>query len=166
VIFCQTKFFIQCIDTWDRLSKSKKIVFLFQSLMRCRSSDLMNRFRQIWWDDVFIHQVWWVAFVIQWDLSSSLMTSHHRRRSTNREQIYVTRQSRINMRHKMTMKWSSMITRTNRHKQSQQKTNLNRISQITSHISRHDAKHVISILSQQFVSVFTTASKTSSERAH
>jgi hypothetical protein len=37
------------------------------------------------------------------------------------------------------------------------KDNLNRISQITSHISRQDAKHVISILSQQTVSAFTAS---------
>jgi aspartyl aminopeptidase len=36
------------------------------------------------------------------------------------------------------------------------KDNLNRISQITSHIPRQDAKHVIDILSQQTVSVLTT----------
>jgi hypothetical protein len=46
------------------------------------------------------------------------------------------------------------------------KNNLNRISQITSHISRQDAKHVIDILSQQTISVFITASKFSLKEVH
>jgi hypothetical protein len=46
------------------------------------------------------------------------------------------------------------------------RNNLNRISQIISHISRQDAKHVTDILSQQTVSVLTTASKLSSKRVH
>ncbi len=58
-----------------------------------------------------------------------------------------------------------MITRTNHFKQSLQKTNLNRIFQITFYISRQNAKHVINILSQQFVLIFT-ASKFSSKEAH
>ncbi len=41
-----------------------------------------------------------------------------------------------------------MITRMNHFKQFLQKTNLNRISQITSHTSRQNAEHVINILSQ------------------
>jgi hypothetical protein len=72
MIFCKTKFFVSCIDAWNRLSESKKIVLLSQSLMRWDS-------RQVWWDDVFVklemtlssslmkwrlfRQVWWVAFV-------------------------------------------------------------------------------------------------------
>ncbi len=51
-------------------------------------------------------------------------------------------------------------------KQFLQETNLNRISQITSHISRQDAKHVTSILSQQTVSALATASKFLSRKAH
>jgi hypothetical protein len=102
MIFCKTKFFISCVDAWDRLSKSKKIVLFSQSLMRW---DV----RQVWWDDAFVklnemtfsfvkfdesfssnlmsrfRQVWWiVSLQIWWDASSSL-TSHHRRRSTDRE---------------------------------------------------------------------------------
>jgi hypothetical protein len=50
-------------------------------------------------------------------------------------------------------------------KQFLQRTNLNRISQITFHISRQDT-HVTSILSQQTVSALVTASKFSSKRAY
>ncbi len=41
-----------------------------------------------------------------------------------------------------------MITKMNHFKQFLQRTNLNRIFQITFHISRQDAKHVINIFSQ------------------
>ncbi len=46
------------------------------------------------------------------------------------------------------------------------KDNLNRIFQITSHISKQNAKHVINILAQQTVSIFITANKFSSKRVH
>jgi hypothetical protein len=46
------------------------------------------------------------------------------------------------------------------------KNNLNRIFQITSHISRQNAKHVIDIFSQQTISVLITANKFSSEKIH
>jgi hypothetical protein len=49
--------------------------------------------------------------------------------------------------------------------ESLQRTNLNRIPQITFHTPRQNAKHVISIPSQQLVSVLT-ASKSSFEKAH
>jgi hypothetical protein len=79
------------------------------------SSSLMRwRFRQVWWDDVFFvkfdeslssslmsrsRQAWWVVSLqVWWDASSSL-TSHHKRRSTDREQTYVIRWSRMSMRH-------------------------------------------------------------------
>ncbi len=46
------------------------------------------------------------------------------------------------------------------------RNNLNRIFQITSHISKQNAKHVIDILSQQTVSILITANKFSSEKVH
>jgi hypothetical protein len=110
--------------------------------MTLLSSSLMNRFRYLMrWRFHSLNlksrsqRVWW-------DVSSILMTSHHKRRLTNREQQVENRhtsldKSRINIRYsiienkhasfvkneierskKLTMKLSNMITKTNRFKQS------------------------------------------------
>jgi hypothetical protein len=69
MIFCKTKFFISCVDAWDRLSESRKIALLFQSLMRWD-------FRQVWWDDAFVKLNEITFFFVKFDesLSSNLMS--------------------------------------------------------------------------------------------
>ncbi len=102
-IFCKTKFFTSNVTAEDCWSESRETVCLFKKFDEMtRWFDLMRwrRFRQVWWV-AFV--IWWddVFFIkfdeslssdlmsrsqrIWWDVLSSLMTSHHKRRSTSRE---------------------------------------------------------------------------------
>jgi integrase len=109
------------------------------SLMRWRFSlsSLMSRFRQVWWV-VFVkfHEISQQIWRLIIDAARQIENRHTS--LDNREWACVIRQDGIRRSEKLTMRWSSMITRMNRLRQLLQKTNLNRISQITSHTSRQN----------------------------
>ncbi len=177
MIFCKTKFLISRVAAWDHSSESREIVFLFKSLMRWRSQiwwdDVFVKFDEMTFFSSslirrrFLCQIWWIA-LIKFDESFVKFNeiSHQARRLIinvarqlenrhtsldNREWACVTRQDENRRSEKLTMRWLSMITRMNHLKHFLQKTNLNRIFQSTFHTSRQNVKHVISILSQQWL---------------
>jgi hypothetical protein len=133
------------------------------------SSSLMSRSQWVWWN-----------------ISSSLITSHHERRSITRKRAYVARQIENEHTSLDNQEWAyvtrqkmkldsqetddEMIKHDHENElfqnKSQQEINLNRIFQITFHILKQNVKHVINILSQQFVSILTAANKFSSKRVH
>jgi hypothetical protein len=154
------------------LIESKEIVCLFKNLMRWRSqiwwndvivkfnemrlfssnfneslsSNLMSRFRQIWWivflkfDEMF-HKRRLIINVV-WQIENK-HTSLDKSRTNIRHSIienehasFVKSETRRSK--KLTMKWSSMITKTNRFKQSQAKNKFE--SHFSDHISRFETR--------------------------
>jgi vacuolar-type H+-ATPase subunit B/Vma2 len=110
--------------------------------MTLLSSSLISRFRQVWW-----------VVSSQTSLDRSRTGIRHSIIENEHELFVKTRlnDQKID---------DEMIKHDHENESSQTisaRTNLNRISQITSHTSRQNAKHVISIFSQQFVSVFTAS---------
>jgi hypothetical protein len=186
-IFAQNKWFSARLSFSHHVSlheivhqKVKKLSF-FSKVWWNDDLNLMKwRFRQFWWNDVFFRRIWWVAFVkFNESFSSNLMSRFILIR------CFVKLNISFNIRHLIIKNEHALFakSRTKRSKktddeiikhdhenelfkQSLQKTNLNRIFQITFHISRQIAKHVINILSQQTVSAFATASKLLSKKAH
>ncbi len=150
---------------WDDDLKFDEMT-LSSSLIKWRFSlsSLMSRFHQVWWVvlvkfNEISQQIWRLIINVARQIENKHTSLD------NREWACVIRQDEIRRSEKLTTRWLSMITRMNRLKQSLQKRNLNRISQITSHTSRQNAKHVISIFSQQLVSIFT-ASKFLLKKVH
>jgi regulator of replication initiation timing len=110
--------------------------------MTLLSSSLMNRFRQVWW-----------VVSSQTSLDKSRTDIHHLIIENEHASFVKTR---LNDQKND----DEMIKHDHENESSQiisAKTNLNRISQITFHTLKQNAKHVISILSQQLVSIFTAS---------
>ncbi len=166
--------------TWLLIKKNRDILVQFDeillfliSLMRSRlidahesfSSSLMSRF--VRFDESLA--VWWDATI--WVVSESSSGAHTSldksrtsiRHSICREWACVTRWIEARQSETLTMKWSSKITRTNRHKKSLHEKIW--IVFLKSHFtSRQNAKHVINIFSQQIVSLIFIAIMNISQR--
>jgi hypothetical protein len=159
MIFCQIKFFISCVDAWDRLSESREIVFLFQkfdemslimfdemSLIRSDEIHLIRfdemSFSQVWWDRSY--QVWWVVFVkFDESLSSSLMSRLVKFLSLRKIELdSVHHLERIRVEQSKHRRWNDQAwsrERIHRNTFCKEK-NLKSHFSITSHISRQNAK--------------------------
>jgi regulator of replication initiation timing len=110
--------------------------------MTLLSSSFISRFRQVWW-------------VV------SSQTSFDRSRTDIRHSIIENEHASFVKTKLNDQKIDDEMIKHDHENESSQKisarTNLNRIFQITFHTSRQNAKHVISIFSQQLVSIFTAS---------